>query len=125
MKNVTISLPDDFARRARVAAAGQHRSLSRFVADLLKECCKSEKSDKPAGCASSLSPESARPGPDWELLADPGPLPILRAGLRPAVVRGAGRYHYVFGRGHATSTWIEGMTILNPFKLDPDVAFAQ
>ncbi|MGH8264598.1 MAG: hypothetical protein ACRET4_14050 [Steroidobacteraceae bacterium] len=37
MKNVTIALPDDLARRARVEAAKQDRSLSRFIADLLAE----------------------------------------------------------------------------------------
>jgi hypothetical protein len=37
MKNVTITLPDDLARRARIEAAGQDKSLSRFIADLLAE----------------------------------------------------------------------------------------
>jgi hypothetical protein len=39
MKNVTITLPDDLAREARVAAAKQDKSLSRFIADLLAERC--------------------------------------------------------------------------------------
>jgi hypothetical protein len=39
MKNVTITLPDDLARRARVEAAKADKSLSRFVADLLTERC--------------------------------------------------------------------------------------
>jgi hypothetical protein len=39
MKNVTITLPDDLAHKARVEAAKQDKSLSRFVADLLAECC--------------------------------------------------------------------------------------
>jgi hypothetical protein len=42
MKNVTITLPEDLARRARVEAAKQDKSLSRFVADLLAERCKGE-----------------------------------------------------------------------------------
>src|SRR5580700_3806312 len=42
MKNVTITLPDDLARRARVEAAKQDKSLSRFVADLLAERCKGD-----------------------------------------------------------------------------------
>jgi hypothetical protein len=46
MKNVTITLPDDLARRARVEAAKEDKSLSRFVADLLDERCKIEQSDK-------------------------------------------------------------------------------
>jgi hypothetical protein len=46
MKNVTITLADDLARRARVAAAKQDKSLSRFVADLLEERCKAEEPDK-------------------------------------------------------------------------------
>jgi hypothetical protein len=37
MKNVTITLPDNLAREARVAAAQQDKSLSRFLADLLAE----------------------------------------------------------------------------------------
>jgi hypothetical protein len=40
MKNVTITLPDDLARRARVAAAEQDKSLSRFISDLLEERCR-------------------------------------------------------------------------------------
>jgi hypothetical protein len=39
MKNVTITLPDDLAARARVEAARQGKSLSRFIADLLAERC--------------------------------------------------------------------------------------
>ncbi len=46
MKNVTITLPDDLARRARIEAAKQDKSLSRFVADLLEERCKKEEPDK-------------------------------------------------------------------------------
>jgi hypothetical protein len=45
MKNVTITLPDELAHRARVAAAQQDKSLSRFVAEMLAERCKGE-SDK-------------------------------------------------------------------------------
>ncbi len=48
MKNVTISLPDDLARRARVEAAKEDKSLSRFIADLLAERCAREESDKRA-----------------------------------------------------------------------------
>jgi hypothetical protein len=39
MKNVTITLPDDLARRARIEAAKEDKSLSRFVADLLDARC--------------------------------------------------------------------------------------
>jgi plasmid stability protein len=39
MKNVTVTLPDGLATRARVAAARQNKSLSRFIADLLAEKC--------------------------------------------------------------------------------------
>jgi hypothetical protein len=39
MKNVTVTLPDDLATRARVAAARQNKSLSRYIADLLMERC--------------------------------------------------------------------------------------
>jgi Family of unknown function (DUF6364) len=37
MKNVTISLKDDIASRARVAAAKQGLSLSRFLSNLLEK----------------------------------------------------------------------------------------
>jgi hypothetical protein len=46
MKNVTITLPDDLARKARVEAAKADKSLSRFVADLLAERCKVEQIEK-------------------------------------------------------------------------------
>ena len=46
MKNVTISLEDDLAHRARVEAAKQDKSLSRFVADMVEERCKTEQPDK-------------------------------------------------------------------------------
>jgi hypothetical protein len=46
MKNVTITLQDDLALRARVEAAKQDKSLSRFIADLLEERCKAEQTDK-------------------------------------------------------------------------------
>jgi hypothetical protein len=39
MKNVTITLPDELARKARVEAAKADKSLSKFVADLLAERC--------------------------------------------------------------------------------------
>ena len=39
MKNVTVTLPEDLARRARVAAARENKSLSRFIADLLDQKC--------------------------------------------------------------------------------------
>ena len=35
MKNVTITLPENTVRRARVAAASQGKSLSKFVSDLV------------------------------------------------------------------------------------------
>jgi hypothetical protein len=37
MKKVTLTLPDDLARRARTVAAARGQSLSRFVSDLLVE----------------------------------------------------------------------------------------
>jgi plasmid stability protein len=42
MKNVTVTLPDELATRARVAAARQDKSLSRYIADLLAERCARE-----------------------------------------------------------------------------------
>lgn len=37
MRNVTISLDEDLARKARVAAAEHDMSLSKFVAELLRK----------------------------------------------------------------------------------------
>ena len=37
MKNITITLPEDFARWLRVRAAENERSVSRWVAELLKK----------------------------------------------------------------------------------------
>jgi hypothetical protein len=42
MKNVTITLPDELAHHARVEAAQQDKSLSRFIADMLAERCKGQ-----------------------------------------------------------------------------------
>lgn len=42
MKNVTISLDETIARWARVKAAEQDKSLSRFLAELLEEQMKHE-----------------------------------------------------------------------------------
>lgn len=43
MKNVTISLDEDLARRARVEAAKRDISLSKYVAELLRErLCRDE-----------------------------------------------------------------------------------
>lgn len=39
MKNVTVTLPEDLATAARVAAARENKSLSRFIADLLEKRC--------------------------------------------------------------------------------------
>jgi hypothetical protein len=42
MKNVTLSLDDDVARWARVRAAERDQSVSRFVAELLRERMRGE-----------------------------------------------------------------------------------
>jgi hypothetical protein len=42
MRKVTITLSDEPVRRARVAAAKEDKSLSRYIADLLDERCKTE-----------------------------------------------------------------------------------
>jgi hypothetical protein len=39
MKNVTITLDDELLARARIEAARQSKSLSRFVADLVADRC--------------------------------------------------------------------------------------
>jgi hypothetical protein len=67
MKNVTITLPDDLAHRARVEAAKQDKSLSRFVADLLAQRCKPEDSVKLALLREFFD------GPGWP--SSGGPLP--------------------------------------------------
>jgi hypothetical protein len=45
MKNVTITMPEKLARWARVKAAEQDKSLSRFLADLLEERMRRESGD--------------------------------------------------------------------------------
>lgn len=42
MKNITISLPDDLAHRAKIFAAEQNTSVSRYVGALLSEKLESE-----------------------------------------------------------------------------------
>lgn len=37
MKNITVTLPDEVARRTRIEAAHAEKSVSRFIADLLIE----------------------------------------------------------------------------------------
>ena len=37
MKNITITLPDDLARRAKVLAAEHNTSVSKYVGELLAE----------------------------------------------------------------------------------------
>lgn len=46
MKNVTITLDDELARWARVKAAGNMVSLSRFIAELLAEQRRAEQGDQ-------------------------------------------------------------------------------
>jgi hypothetical protein len=67
MRNVTITLPDDLARRARIAAAKEDKSLSRFVADLLERLCKADDPAKRGLLQSFLK------GPGWPSAG--GPLP--------------------------------------------------
>jgi hypothetical protein len=43
MKNVTITLDDELATRARVEAARQDKSLSRYIADVLAERCPADR----------------------------------------------------------------------------------
>ncbi len=42
MKNITVSVPDDVYRRARVLAAEQGRSVSSLVAEFLEELANKE-----------------------------------------------------------------------------------
>jgi hypothetical protein len=46
VKNVTIRLSNNLARRARAVAFQENKSLSRFVADLLEQRCKTKNVDK-------------------------------------------------------------------------------
>ena len=48
MKNVTVTLPEDLAIAARVAAARENKSLSRFIADLLAERCRASSPSRPS-----------------------------------------------------------------------------
>jgi hypothetical protein len=67
MKKVTVVLADDPARRVRIAAAKEDKSLSHFVADLLKErCCAETAKNWPCSRNSWMgkgSPASAKLGP--------------------------------------------------------------
>jgi hypothetical protein len=67
MKNVTITLPEGLARRARVEAAKQDKSLSRFVADLLESRCGAEHRAELAKLREFFD------GPGWP--SSGGPLP--------------------------------------------------
>ncbi|MFN3686013.1 hypothetical protein [Salinarimonas sp.] len=66
MKNVTISLDDELAARARVEAAKQGKSLSRYVGELIEERIGRQMTQ-------SEALEGFLAGPDWRSRG--GPLP--------------------------------------------------
>ncbi|MFZ4778915.1 MAG: DUF6364 family protein [Terrimicrobiaceae bacterium] len=62
MKNLTISLPEDLAHRAKVFAAEQNTSVSRYVGALLSEKLEAETGYRAAmqqWCSQAPSPLSA------------------------------------------------------------------
>jgi hypothetical protein len=65
MKNVTITLPDDVLARARVEAAKESKSLSRFVADLVDERCGMP--EDPAGALTRFLSGPGFPGASKDL----------------------------------------------------------
>jgi plasmid stability protein len=74
MKNVTITLPDDVAAWARVEAAKQGRSLSRYVAELLAESRSGQVQRQEALSHQREALERFLAGPDLPLSED-GRLP--------------------------------------------------
>jgi predicted transcriptional regulator len=66
MKNVTITMDDGLVRKARVAAAHEGKSLSRFVAEAVERCLGGTPAQKEAI-------KRFLAGPLWE--SDGGPLP--------------------------------------------------
>ncbi len=72
MKNVTISMDDDLARRTRVAAAESGMSVSRFLADAAREKIRSleEASENDRRNAQLKALESIFAGPKWSISED-------------------------------------------------------
>ena len=66
MKNVTVTLDEDLAAWARVEAARQGKSLSRYLSDVLKE-------QRSPRRKTSETLEAFLSGPGWP--SDGGPLP--------------------------------------------------
>ena len=64
MKNVTISLDEGLARAARIEAASQGKSLSRFVSDILADRLRTREAIR-----------SFLEGPLWPLTDEQGRLP--------------------------------------------------
>jgi hypothetical protein len=63
MKNVTVTLPEELARKARIEAAKADKSLSRFIADLLAERCDDSGQATPASHRAMASIEAFLSGP--------------------------------------------------------------
>jgi hypothetical protein len=72
MKNVTISMDEDLARRTRVAAAEAGLSVSRFLADAAREKIRSlekaAESDRRNAQLEAL--ERILAGPKWDVTID-------------------------------------------------------
>lgn len=72
MKNITISMDEDLARRTRVAAAEAGVSVSRFLADAAREKIRSveQASESTRRNAQLEALESIFAGPKWSIGKD-------------------------------------------------------
>jgi len=91
MRNVTISMDEDLVRRAKVEAARQDKSLSRFVAELVeREVGHSQAYQKAMESYLSRRPFIRRPTAETPYLKreELYDRPVLRRHERPSVSEG-------------------------------------
>jgi hypothetical protein len=65
MKNVTITLPDELARRARVEAAKAGKSLSRYISDRLAQDLRAAAKNAQAKTLQREALDKFLSGPGW------------------------------------------------------------
>ena len=68
MRNVTITLPDDLARRARVEAAKADKSLSRFVSEIVESALGSKPRATSTENPQLEALERILSGPKWDVM---------------------------------------------------------
>ena len=67
MKNVTISMDDELLRSLRIEAARDGKSVSRFLADLIKSTIGKS---SPSGNSQMEALERILSGPKWSVMRD-------------------------------------------------------